>query len=84
MLSQRFRFRLKVSLRHMLMRPPLCFVFMPFGQKPELAVLAKDEVGDALAAVREAWEPEATARNLSLIRKGREARKNAEPWMTQI
>src|SRR5262249_1476053 len=38
----------------------------------ELAVLAKDEpkamdaLGNALAAVREAWEPETTARNLRL------------------
>lgn len=44
----------------------------------ELAVLAKDEVGasnalaDALASIRESWEPETTARNLGLINDKRE------------
>ncbi len=43
----------------------------------ELAVLQKDEsaameaAANALAAVRENWEPETTARNLALIRKAR-------------
>jgi len=47
----------------------------------ELAVLAGDEPGarsalsDALAAVREPWEPETTARNLRLIREARERRQ---------
>ena len=50
----------------------------------ELAVLDGDETGarqalaDALAAVREAWEPESTARNLRLIRQARE-RRGAAP-----
>ena len=46
----------------------------------ELAVLTGDEdraqtaLGEALAAVREPWEPETTARNLRLIREARERR----------
>ncbi len=56
----------------------------------ELAVLAKDEaraidsVGEALAAVREGWEAETTARNLRLIREARERRHEAFPWAKQI
>lgn len=50
----------------------------------ELAVLARDEatahdaLADALAAVREKWEPETTARNLRLIRECRECRESSE------
>jgi len=56
----------------------------------ELAVLAKDEQGtfvalaDALAAVRETWEAETTARNLRLIREARERRQDAIPWAKEI
>jgi MAP3K TRAFs-binding domain len=56
----------------------------------ELAVLAKDENGamDALAktlsAIREAWEPKTTARNLQLIREAREARSEAPGWVNEI
>jgi tetratricopeptide (TPR) repeat protein len=56
----------------------------------ELAVLAKDEekamktVGDALAAVREIWEPETTARNLRLIREARELRGEKLPWVSEF
>jgi MAP3K TRAFs-binding domain len=56
----------------------------------ELAVLARDEetatsaLGDALAAVREAWEPETTTRNLRLIREARERRTEAVEWATEI
>jgi tetratricopeptide (TPR) repeat protein len=56
----------------------------------ELAVIAKDEaaaadaLADALAAIREVWEPETTARNLKLIREARERREEAMPWMLQI
>ena len=52
----------------------------------ELAVLAKDEqtamaaLGDALASVRESWEPETTAQNLRLIRVARQRRKEDVPW----
>jgi tetratricopeptide (TPR) repeat protein len=56
----------------------------------ELAVLASDEgqaqkaLGDALAAVRERWEPETTARNLRLIREARERRRERAPWVHDI
>ncbi|HKW35259.1 MAG TPA: TRAFs-binding domain-containing protein [Candidatus Acidoferrum sp.] len=56
----------------------------------ELAVLAKDEqraantAADALAAVREGWEAETTARNLRLIREARECRQELVPWAKQI
>ena len=56
----------------------------------ELAVLAGDEaaagfaLGDALAAVREVWEPETTARNLRLIREARERRGAPLPWAAEV
>lgn len=56
----------------------------------ELAVLAGDRdkalgaLGDALAMVREKWEPETTARNLRLIREARERRREEVPWAQQI
>jgi hypothetical protein len=56
----------------------------------ELAVLARDEqaasaaLGDALAAVRESWEPETTARNLRLIREAQERRGEAMPWAEEV
>jgi tetratricopeptide (TPR) repeat protein len=56
----------------------------------ELAVLAKDEgaaasaVADALAAVRERWEPESTARNLQLIREARERRGEPVAWALEV
>ena len=56
----------------------------------ELAVLAKDEnaavdaATNALAAVREVWEPETTVRNLRLIREAREARQEATSWAKEI
>jgi hypothetical protein len=56
----------------------------------ELAVLAKDEdrameaLGNALAAVREPFEPESTARNLRLIREGRERRGETLAWSKDI
>jgi hypothetical protein len=56
----------------------------------ELAVLAKDEerartaAKNALAAVRESWEAETTARNLRLIREAREKRGEAVTWAKKI
>ncbi|MDH3973348.1 MAG: DUF4071 domain-containing protein [Deltaproteobacteria bacterium] len=56
----------------------------------ELAVLAKDEekamtaLGDALASIREVWEPETTVRNLRLIREAREARGEDVAWAKEI
>jgi hypothetical protein len=56
----------------------------------ELAVLAKDEAaateatGNALAAVRENWEPETTARNLGLIREARAAQGEVIAWADEV
>ena len=56
----------------------------------ELAVLARnvseaqDFCGAALAVVREAFEPETTARNLRLIREVRSARGEDVGWMAEI
>ena len=56
----------------------------------ELAVLARDEsaasdaAADALAAVRESWEPETTARNLALIREARDSHGEVVGWADAI
>jgi hypothetical protein len=56
----------------------------------ELAVLAGDEaaasdaLGAALAAVRESWEPETTARNLRLIHEARERRGASLSWAAEV
>ena len=64
--------------------------YWDFATLLELTILAKDQqratnvLGKALAAVREVWEPETTARNLRLIREAREHRKEDEAWCKQI
>lgn len=56
----------------------------------ELAVLQKDELAaaeaaaNALAVVRENWEPETTARNLALIRQARSSRADDVAWASVI
>jgi hypothetical protein len=56
----------------------------------ELAVLGNDEatavdaLADALAAVRESWEPETTCKNLRLIRQTREQRGTAQAWAEAV
>ncbi len=56
----------------------------------ELAVLARDKqkaldaLAHSLAAIREIWEPETTARNLRLIREVRERRGEGVPWTMEI
>ncbi|HTU45658.1 MAG TPA: TRAFs-binding domain-containing protein [Bryobacteraceae bacterium] len=56
----------------------------------EIAVLerneaeAKKRLEDALANVRESWEPETTARNLRLIREAREKHQTAPGWAKEI
>jgi len=56
----------------------------------ELAVLARDEpealsaLGNALAFVREVWEPETTARNLRLVREARQRRGEQPAWASEI
>jgi len=56
----------------------------------ELEVLASAEdramavLGDALASVRENWEPETTANNMHLIIEVRERRNELQPWVKEI
>ena len=56
----------------------------------ELKVLVKDEreakdaFGNTLITVREAFEPETTARNLRLIREAREKHGEEVPWAAEI
>jgi hypothetical protein len=64
--------------------------YWDYATRLELAVLASDRaaaesaLGDALAAVREPFEPETTARNLRLIREARERRGEPVPWAPAI
>ena len=59
---------------------------MPCPQSGELAVLMRCEENaqkalcDALASIREPWEPKSTARNLRLIREVRQRRNEALSW----
>jgi tetratricopeptide (TPR) repeat protein len=56
----------------------------------ELAVLENDEeaaskhLGDALACVREKWEPKTTADNLTMIRDARQQRGTAAEWLGEV
>lgn len=56
----------------------------------ELAILARDQeaaesaASAALAMVREPWEPQSTARNLSLIRESRAGAGESLPWAEEI
>ena len=43
-----------------------------------------DNANEALAAVREPWEPETTARNLRLIREARERRGETVDWAKAV
>ncbi len=45
---------------------------------------AADSAANALAVVREPWEPATTARNLRLIREAREARGEDGAWIGEI
>jgi hypothetical protein len=64
--------------------------YWDYATRLELAVLGKDEeragqaLGDALAVVRESWEPETTARNLRLIREARDRRGESVPWAQKM
>jgi hypothetical protein len=64
--------------------------YWDYATRLELAVLARDEAGaqaalvDMLAHVREAWEPETTARNLRLIAEARQARGAADAELAAI
>jgi len=41
-------------------------------------------LSDALASVREPWEPETTARNLRLIGDARERRRESVAWANEV
>lgn len=64
--------------------------FWDHATRLELAVLASDRQGtsealaDALASVREPWEPKTTVRNLRLIRQAREHRGEEIGWMVEL
>lgn len=64
--------------------------YWDYATRLELAVLAGDEdaagqaLGDALAAAREGWERETTARNLRLIREARERRQKKSDWIKEV
>jgi hypothetical protein len=64
--------------------------YWDYATRLELAFLATDEqastraLTQALASVRESFEPETTARNLRLICEARDARQELQPWMTKI
>jgi len=45
---------------------------------------AKDAFGNTLITVREAFEPETTARNLRLIREARKKHGEEVPWAAEI
>jgi tetratricopeptide (TPR) repeat protein len=64
--------------------------YWDYATRLELAVLANDQqraidaLSAALAAMRETWEPQTTARNLRLIREAREKRQEDVSWLTEI
>ena len=65
--------------------------YWDYATQLEIATLARDEqrameaLSNALAAVREKWEPETTLRNLRLIREARERRQETIPeWMKTV
>jgi hypothetical protein len=64
--------------------------YWDYATRLELAVLAKDQAAadvaltHALAAVREVWEPETTARNLRLIRDARKRRGESVAWADSL
>lgn len=65
--------------------------YWDFATQLELAVLGRDEqaamdaLGNALASVREKWEPETTLRNLRLIKDARQRRQETTPdWIEEV
>jgi hypothetical protein len=67
--------------------------YWDYATRLELAVLKKDEelaksaLYEALASIREPFEPETTARNLRIIREARESRQEKQThlaWTKQI
>jgi hypothetical protein len=64
--------------------------YWDYATRLELAVLAKQEqealdaLADALANIREPWEPETTVRNLRFIREHREQQGEDIPWAVNL
>lgn len=64
--------------------------YWDYAIRLELAVLLEDEnaamqaLADALASVRESWEPQSTAGNLALINRARKDRNELPPWAQEI
>ena len=64
-------------------------IYWDFATLLELSVLDNNEkdsfkaLSDALAAVRENWEPQTTANNLKLIRDARQSRGIAQTWLDE-
>ncbi len=64
--------------------------YWDYATRLELAVLGRDQataeaaLADALAHVREPWEPETTTRNLRLIRQARMRRGETLDWAEKI
>lgn len=64
--------------------------YWDFATMLELAVLESNEelanqhLDESLAAAKETWMPETTARNLGLIREGRAARGEEIAWLDQV
>lgn len=64
--------------------------YWDYASQLELAVLTNDQylaasaLSDALAAVREQFEPKTTTRNLRLIREARERRGEDGSWIQEI
>lgn len=64
--------------------------YWDYATRMELAILSDNQeratksLCDALASVREIWEPKTTARNVGLIREARERRGEIQPWLKEI
>jgi tetratricopeptide (TPR) repeat protein len=65
--------------------------YWDYATQLELAVLSRDgqaasgALSNALASIREKWEPETTLRNLRLIREARERRQETIPdWVKEV
>ena len=60
------------------------------GRMARPVALASDEdaamaaLRKAIPLIREAWEPETTARNIRLIREARDSRGTAESWLATV
>jgi hypothetical protein len=65
-------------------RPHFCRAGCCAGVLADDRRAAEEALGDALAAVRDPWEPETTARNLRLIRDVRSKRGHDVAWIEAV